>query len=496
MDRLLGLPGLIVHDVVETFTMVSVTAEVEGGAPTCSSCGTGIPMSPHGSVESKFWDAPMRGKKCRLLVRRRRFICSCGKTISLDVPAIAEEEFSGLTTRLARYIKNQSFRRPMSAIAAEVGASPATVTRLVNRLAIHLHDAHKFPTPEVLGIDDLRIRKRLFTVVTDATTGYPVALVDGGKELMIRREMHRREIDVTKVKVVVSDMGGSNIAVFKNLFKQTPAIHVADMFHVLKGVNEALGLVINRRLDRLRRRRSKWEKWLETQERAAGAKRAPAILAKLQSHIETLRSAKDHLLGARIRKRDDEQPILDVDTIVIAPICARYPEIGKAFWSKIRLHQVYAVSTRQEAEKQIDRFLARASSRSIVSQIKVIVERVKKHRDIILNYHDALAVLGGSYERVPTTGPTEQRNGTIKGAWSAARGFNSHEAFSLRALYEPWRIDIDIAICWADRQDIVGADGKPRATYCKDVTGPFPGLAQSRAEMVVPPLHRHRCDRH
>lgn len=496
MDLLLGLPGLFVRDVTESFEEVIVTADAAGDAPPCPACVPVRSMSPHGTVETKLWDAPMRGKRCRLVVRRARYICSCGKTVSLATPPIGEYEFPSITIRLARYIEDQSFRRSMKGIAAEVGASVTIVSRLVNRLAFHLHRVHKFPTPLVLGIDDLRIRKRLYTVVTDATSGYPVALVDGGKELQIRREMHRRGIDETLVKVVVSDMGGSNIAVFKNLFHKTPAIHVADKFHVLKGVNEALGLVINRRIDRLRRQRALRERRLEACGRKAEATRAPAILIRWQEKIDTLRRAKDQLLGARVLLRDNQQPLLDVDMIVIKPICAQYGEIGRAFWTKIRLHMVYAQSSRAAADRQIDRFLKRASSVRIAPQMKVIVERVKKHRQIILNYYDALAVLGADYERVPTTGPTEQRNGTIKKAWSEARGFNSHEAFCLRALYEPWRIGSDIAVCWGGREETPDLEGRPVITYCATVMGPFPGQAATRRQMSVPPLHRHRCADH
>lgn len=496
MDMLLGFPGLTVIDVAETFEEVRITAESKGDRPVCPGCDTADRLAPHGTVETKLWDTPTRGKRCRLIVRRQRFICACRKTVALDVPPIGEYEFPSLTIRLARYIEDQSFRRPMKAIAAEVGSSVTVITRLVSRLALHLHRVHKFPTPTVLGIDDLRIRKRLYTVVTDATSGYPVALVDGGKELTIRREMHRRGLDEFAVKVVVSDMGGSNIAVFKNLFKNTPAIHVADKYHVLKGANEALQLVINKRVDRLRRRRALWERRLAKIGLTRAPKRGPIVLKAWADRIDTLLSARNALLGARVRVGAGQLPLFDVRTEVLEPICKRYPQIGKAFFAKLRLHLVYARQTRAEADREIDRFLLRASSKSIAPQMSVIVERVKKHRQIILNYYDALAVLGVDYQRVPTTGPTEQRNGTIKGAWSAARGFNSHEAFCLRALYEPWRIGIDIAICWGGREEILDLEGKAAAIYCAGATGPFPGQEMARRQMTVPPLHVHRCAAH
>lgn len=508
MDRLLGLPGLTVTDVVETFTEVQIAAEVAGDAPACQSCTTGQPMNPHGSVDSNFWDSPMRGKKCRLVVRRRRFICACGKTASLTMPGIAEEDFPSLTIRLARYIENQSFRRTAPGIAAETGVSQTMVRRLADRLAHHLWDHHRFPTPMILGIDDLRIRKKLFTNVTDGRTGHSIALIEGGDADTIVRELVRREIDPEKVKIVVSDLGGSNIAVFKEMFSPH-AIHVADKWHVLKGAKEALTAVINKRLDHLRRRRAWCEKIYKkrgklppTNPKDPHYKKKPPFsnhpLTRMQHRIDDLRNAKPKLLGMRRPFYATKQLTLDDYRMIVKPMCKKHRAVGHAFVATMRLHAVYDVQkriTRAGADANIELFFRLASAPDIAKQFKVIVERVKTHRDLILNYYDAIALLGPD-QSAPTTGPTEQRNSTIKGSWSAARGIKDHKIFAMRALYAPWEIDTDIAICWGDKRVVVDALGRGRAVYCKDVSGPFVDQRHVRQQQVVAPLHRHRCPLH
>jgi transposase len=307
MDLLLGLPGLVVREVVETFEEVCITAEIAADPPTCPSCS--ITMRPHAKLVSRFWDSPMRGKRCSLLVQRRRFKCRCKKTVSELIPDIAEADFPSLTFRLARYIENQSIRRNAPVIARETGVSETMVRRLVDRLAYHLWHNHRFPTPLILGIDDLRIRKQLFTNVTDARTGHSIALVEGGEADVIVRELQRRKLNPFDVSIVVSDMGGSNIGVFTRLFGSR-TIHVADKWHVLKGAKEALRAVINKRIDHLRRKRAYCEKIYKKRgtlpvinKQDPFYKTRPAYrshpLTRMQHRIDELRDAKPKLLGMR-----------------------------------------------------------------------------------------------------------------------------------------------------------------------------------------------------
>ena len=326
------------------------------------------------------------------------------------------------------------------------------------------------------------MRRKLYTVFTDGQTGHAIGLVEGGKELDIRREMYRRGIDPTQVRVVISDLGSSNIAVVKYLFGKLPVVHVADKWHVLKGAQEALTLVVNKEIDRLRRRRARWEKVLKQHGRVVDKSHAAHPLNKMQARISTLRDAKKHLSGARLRLSDNAQLKLSVNTMVIAPMLARYPKIGKAFWAKMRLHMVYMVNSHAAASVQIDRFIERASSPSIFEQMKVIVARVETHRSLILNYHNALMPHPSGIMVAPTSGPTERRNGSIKSAWRSGRGITNHRLLTMRALYEPWQINVDILVCGVED--------------CHVVDGPLPMPRQVRQQSFMPPAYVYRCGAH
>lgn len=482
MDLLLGLPNLSVIDVVETLESTTCTLELAGDPPACSGCDEGR-LRRYGSLFSRVWDTPIRGKPMRLVIQRPRYRCRCGATYAQPGATGIDDTYPSMTTRLVRHIQNAVLRRPVTVVATETGVSRTNVRLIAVALAKRLYADHRFPTPEVLAIDDLRIRKKLFTVATDGRTGRPVALVEGGSEKAINKELYRRQIDPSKVKIVVSDMGGSNIAVFKSMFKQHGALHVADKWHVLKGVQEALSLVINKRIDHLRRRRAWCEKIMK--KRGRGPSKlidAKTYLHVCQDRIDQLKGAKKDLMGARITQSAQRQLSFSANVMVIAPALKRHPTVGKAFWAKMRLHMVYAQTTWIDADAQINRFIKRASSKSIARQMKIIIERVRTHREIILNYFSVLAPNAKGVLGAPTTGPTERRNGNIKTAWKAGRGLHNIQTFSMRALYEPWLLDVDIGVCSG-----TGATGP-----CTKVDGPFPDR-DARLKLTLHPTYRYRC---
>ena len=169
MDMLLGLPGLKTIDVVETNKGLTCTLELVGDLPDCPDCGSDR-RRVHGPLTYRAWDTPMRGKPTRLVIKRPRYRCRCGATFAKTGDVGIDAEFPSMTTRLVQYIQGAVLRRPNTVVAAETGVSSTNVGKIAGALAEKLYH-HKFPTPEVLAIDDIRIRRKLFTVVTDGQTG-------------------------------------------------------------------------------------------------------------------------------------------------------------------------------------------------------------------------------------------------------------------------------------------------------------------------------------
>jgi transposase len=462
-DQFFGIESIRIDAVEETYDAVTCTARLLVGddRPVCSQCDDSRSPRVQGYTSYRVADTPSRGRKTILNIEVPRYRHRCGATIDAKRPGFLHRDLAA-TSRLIRYVEGQTFRRPVLEIAREVGLDEPTVRVLALELALRLRTWHRFPVPAVLGIDDLHIRKRIFTVVTDAITGHAIALVPGGKFENIRDELVvRRKIDLSRVRCIVSDMGGSNIKVASKLFAGLPAVHVADKWHVLRYVQKALSRVISQELDRL-------------QKPPKGT--VPSEVRRMAAQAATIRAVRKRLMGARVTKDLDRQRSLDLDGV--GAVLAMNKRIGAAFWAKIRLHQAYAASTRQGAIQLALRFAERARDRSIAVEMRETLAHIWRRRKPILNYWEARWPDGRLIQ--PTTGPTERRNGSIRKIWRSAHGFRNHALFELRVLYEPWKIDEDIVLCAAPR--------------CCAVDGPL--VKSGRRFTPVHAPAEHRCSAH
>jgi transposase len=461
-DHYFGIEGIQIMGASETYDAVRCVARVlpPVDRPACPSCRDSRKPRVQDYVEMDVFDTPSRGRKTILTLEVPRYRHRCGETFDGPRPAFLHPDFPA-TRRLIRYVEGQTFRRPVLDIAREVGMDEHDVRTLAKALAIRLHHWHRFPTPAVLGIDDLHIRKRIFTVVTDGQTGHAIALIRGGKADDVKKELKRRQFDFSAVRCVVSDMSGSNNAVVEKLFKPLGVIHVADKWHVLRFVHRALSRVISQEIDRLEK---------------APPKPKSRRSSSVEINAATIRDARSQLMSARTVRSDEPQGVLDLD--LVGPVLAGNKRIGQAFWSKIRLHQAFDAPDRATAIKRARRFVERASHKNIREEMTPTIKHLWAHRHQILGYWKARWPNGSLIK--PTTGPTERRNGSIRKIWRSAHGYRKHELFELRVLYEPWTLDVDILPCAAPR--------------CYAVDGPR--VAPSRRFLPVQDARDIRCADH
>lgn len=444
MSDSFGLEGVRIVDTSETYLEIEHNAELTT-AVECPSCPTAS-FVRHQATRQVILDTPARGKRVRLVVVRTRYKCKrCGGTFMQAWPKSIEATAKA-TVRLLHYVEVEGCRDTIKGIARNVGLPEARVDGLIRRLAHRLFHNHRFPAPAVLGIDDLRLRKRLYTVLTDGSTGRAVALVEGGKETAVVKEVDRRKFDPTVVKIFVSDLGKTNIAVKKKKFPS--ALHVADKWHVLKGAQEALSKVINQEVNRLRK-------------------------SGQTAQAKSIVSVKSLLMKGRVESSGGLIQ-LQLNLSRLAPILTSFPRIGKAFWAKIRLHRLYASANAREAIGHGIRFARRAQSKAIEAEFDAVLKRLYRHRRLVLNYFHARDDDGNLIR--PTTGPTERRNGDIRATWRAGRGIYNLEYLSMRALYQPLLMHGEIVLC--------AGDG------CKSVMGPF---GKHRLSRLITDPAKARC---
>lgn len=442
-----GLDGIRIVDTSETYLEITHSVELTTKV-VCHKCSSES-FRLHQKTKQIITDAPARGKKVRLVISRSRYNCkNCHKTFMQAWPQSIEPE-SKATKRLLRYVETIGCQQTIRSITRDVGLSESTVNALIRKVAKRLYEDHRFPEPEILGMDDLRLRKRLHTVLTDGTNGRAVAFVRGGKETDVIKELNRRKFNPSKVKIFVSDLGTTNIAVKKSMFPK--ALHVADKWHVLKGAQEALSKVINQEVLWLRKNRH-------------GDKASTIVAVK-----SLLMKGRMNFNGGKVQ--------LELKLDRLKSILVDFPRIGQAFWAKIRLHRVYASQNVNEAISHLIRFARRALSKSISKEFDAVLKRIFRFRKIILNYFRARNF---NKELIhPTTGPTERKNSDIRKVWRAGRGVYDLEYLSMRALYHPYMLHGDIVLCGVKN--------------CTSVMGPLPESILNQA--LTEPAHA-RCSLH
>ncbi len=222
-------------------TVTVTTTQPEAICPLCACVSTRV----HSRYCRTIADLPWAGVPVRLYLRARKFFCSnpcCRRTIFAErLPTIVASS----ARRTLRLTDNQ--RQMGLDHGGEAGArtlthvgmpvSPDTVLRLVRRSPIAT--SH---TPRVLGVDDWSWRKgRTYgTLLVDLEQHQPVDLLPDRTAAVLERWLKEHP----GVEIISRDRAG---AYADGATRGAPeAIQVADRFHLVQNLREALHRVLDR----------------------------------------------------------------------------------------------------------------------------------------------------------------------------------------------------------------------------------------------------------
>ncbi|MDG3005942.1 ISL3 family transposase [Paludisphaera mucosa] len=211
----------------------------------CPTCGCSSPRVRSRYVR-RLADLPCRGSEVRLLLTVRRFVC----TVETCPRRIFAERLPGLAGSRAR--ATESLRNAQEAIGDALGGEAGS--RLAGRLAmsaspdtllrrVRLRSREVPTTPRALGVDDFAFRKgaRYGTILVDLETRRVIDLLPDREATTLSAWLRARP----GIEVVARDR--SNAYALAAGEAAPAAVQVADRWHLLKNIREALQRALQQR---------------------------------------------------------------------------------------------------------------------------------------------------------------------------------------------------------------------------------------------------------
>ena len=315
MPDFLHLPNLLTNNAVDNGDHYIV--DVEGGlVPTvCPACHN--TLYRHGSQRQTYLDTPMHRKRVVIEIDRKRYRCKvCGKTLFEPLPAMDGKRLA--TIRLVQHIERHCLRKTFAELSREVGVDDKTIRHIFDDYVARLKETVVFETPEVLGIDELKIIGQYRAMITNVEK---LALFD---MLPTRNKADLIAYFKTmpckdKVKILTMDLWNVYRQVAQDQFPGRMV--VADRFHVVRMANDSIEKV-----------RKGIRKGLETKDRI-----------KLKDDRFVLLS-REHNLS------DKERAKLEKWTEM-------FPALGAAYKAKEAFHDIYRHQSKDDAMKAAQEWL-------------------------------------------------------------------------------------------------------------------------------------------
>lgn len=383
-DDLLRLRSIRVREVEEHADgYYVVSAETEARRVACPVCHAAS-VHGHGRLEQRYPDIPIHGRHVLIVLDRRRYLCNaCGKTFLEPVPDLDVKRL--MTVRLVEYVRTRCRQVTFAKLARDVGVDDQTIRNIFQDHVAVLRATTHFVTPEVLGLDEVKVIGRSRAVLTNIERRTLFDLLeDRNKKTLIR---YFNELpDRHRVRCLVMDMWSVYRQVADTCFRGVPV--VIDRFHVERMANDALERVrkaVRKRLTVRQRLKLKDDRHLLL---AAFARLTPIQQRTCQEWFRT------------------------------------YPILGHAHAAKERFAEIYQAPSRVAAEALFDRWATRLEV-DVQPYFRELLQAVGNRRVDVFNYFD-----------FPITNAyTESVNNLIKLENRMGRGY-SFAVLRARMLYD------------------------------------------------------------
>jgi transposase len=402
VERLLGLDGFRVLEVLETPDELVITVETTAAVVGCPKCG--VRARAHDRMPVAIRDLACFGRPARLVWNKRRWRCADGdcdaKTWTETSPEMSSRAL--LTNRAAVEVCRQvgENARPVSQLAAELGVCWWTVMNAVIEHGTPLVDDPARVGPvRSLGVDEtsfLAANRRHATVyatgLVDLDRRILIDMVEGNSAADLGGWLDDQPADwLAGVKTVATDLAESFRAGLAG--RLDGAVRVADPFHVVR--------VGNRCVDAVRRR---------VQNETLGHRgRKDDPLYRIRKLL---------LAGnERLDERGHDRMLLGLR------VGDPHDELLGAWLAKESVRDIYLTDDIKVATTLVDKAIAGCATDE-VGEIRSLGNTLASWRTEILNHHRSGA----------SNGPTEGLNLCVKKVKRCGHGFRTFEHYRLRVL--------------------------------------------------------------
>ncbi len=383
---ILRLPNYDVLDHEERNGVLRIEIVKTPGPSTCPHCGVwGGRRHGFGTKRQTFHDLPHGPTKVVLIIDRQRYRClECQRTFMDRLPDMSDEH--GMTKRLESYVLEEAYRATFSSVAAVVGVTEGTIRKMFKK-AMESADARRdLITPRVLGIDEVglyRKSKRPCAVFTNIQQKTVVEIIRDRDKKSVIRFLH--SLEASEVEAVTADLWDGYHHAAREVFPY--ALVVADKFHVVKLVNDAM--------DKCRKSQNAGS---ESKRRYLRGLRLPLL-----SRAKDISTAKDASGREWIRSKQRQ---LDV-------IFDQFPALYDAYLCKEFFYDIYDAPT-LEAAKEAFAFFESSITGPIAEHFQPVAKTIRYFEEAIFNY----------WHQPFTNAWTETANGLIRRVFDRGRGYS------------------------------------------------------------------------
>lgn len=227
--KIIDLQDVIVTNVENRSEIKYIYIELERKEHICPHCGAKT-NSIHDYRSQPIKDVAAFGKNVVLILRKRRYRCSCGKRFAEQNSFVPR--YYRMTSRLIAHILNKlSDERSFSSVARECNMSVSTVIRIF--------DCISYPKakimPEAVGIDEFKGNtngEKYQCILTDLSNGKVIDIMPTRFESDLCT--YFKSTDRSHVKYFVSDMWTTYSQIAKTYFKDST--YVVDKYHWIRQI--------------------------------------------------------------------------------------------------------------------------------------------------------------------------------------------------------------------------------------------------------------------